>query len=373
MKRLSCEPRPDWKKTVESQGLYYHTFDDQGYWDESVCYQFDAEEIDSIETATYALDRMCLDAVDEVIRGNRWNDFNIPPAFRDWIKSSWDRDELTIMGRFDLAYDGSQPPKMLEYNADTPTGLLEASAIQWYWMQDRASETDQFNSIHDRLIEAWGRLKNERGSSLCHFISTAGHLEDYMNVNYVRDTAMQAGLNTEYLSIDDVGFDSKLIQFVDLENRPVQCAFKLYPWEWMFDETFGPNLLKSNTRWLEPPWKVILSNKAILAVLWEMFPTSPFLLEASMRPLAGNFVEKPRQGREGQGIVIQSDGTTIAGTRARKSESIYQAYCSIQKFDGMTPVIGSWMINGFAAGIGIREDAGLITGNDSRFVPHFFC
>ena len=41
-------------------------------------------------------------------------------------------------------------------------------------------------------------------------------------------------------------------------------------------------------------------------------------------------------------------------------------------FDGHHPVIGSWVIANQAAGIGIREDTSPITGNNSRFVPHYF-
>jgi glutathionylspermidine synthase len=36
-----------------------------------------------------------------------------------------------LYGRFDLAYRGDGPPKLLEYNADTPTALFEAAVVQW--------------------------------------------------------------------------------------------------------------------------------------------------------------------------------------------------------------------------------------------------
>ena len=61
-----------------------------------------------------------------------------------------------MYGRFDLAYDGTTPPKLLEYNADTPTSLLEAAVIQWRWQQDMRPERDQFNSIHERLLADCG-------------------------------------------------------------------------------------------------------------------------------------------------------------------------------------------------------------------------
>jgi glutathionylspermidine synthase len=39
---------------------------------------------------------------------------------------------------------------------------------------------------------------------------------------------------------------------------------------------------------------------------------------------------------------------------------------------GNYPVIGSWVIYGESAGIGIREDRQEVTTNSSRFVPHLF-
>ena len=38
----------------------------------------------------------------------------------------------------------------------------------------------------------------------------------------------------------------------------------------------------------------------------------------------------------------------------------------------MHALVGSWVIAGKAAGIGMREDKNPITTNLSRFVPHYF-
>src|SRR4051794_3669731 len=168
MPRLTLQPPPNWQATVESQGFHFHSIDDQPYWDESVCYLFTAQEIDQLESATYALNDLCLQAVQHVIDNNLFHLFQIPPQFIPWIIQSWDRDEFTLYGRFDFAYDGVNPPKLLEFNADTPTSLLEAAVIQWFWFKEveknpsafssqlqSHSTLDQFNSLHDRLIEAW--------------------------------------------------------------------------------------------------------------------------------------------------------------------------------------------------------------------------
>ena len=372
MKRIRTTPRSNWQQTVESQGFHFHSIDEQPYWDESVYYQFSSNEIDAIEAATYGLNEMCLKAVQHVIDSNRLDEFQIPRALHDWVKESWDRDEITIVGRFDLAYDGVRPPRLLEYNADTPTSLLEAAVVQWYWLQDTHKDADQFNSIHERLIEAWKRYA-QVGARQITFTALAGHIEDYMTVSYLRDTAMQAGFQTQYINIERIGWDSQARCYVDEAGHPISDCFKLYPWEWMAREKFGSRLTLNTVRWLEAPWKMILSNKSILPVLWELFPRSPFLVPASFKPLPGDYVRKPMLGREGANVELVINGQSMLQTLGiYKGPFIYQQYIPIPSFDGNYPVLGSWMVNGYACGMGIREDVSPVTQNTSRFVPHLF-
>ena len=371
MQRLPSIPRPNWQTAVESQGLSYHTPEGQTYWDETAFYRFTAPEIDAIERATYALNEMCLQAVQLIIDTNLFPRFGIPPNVAQYIVRSWDRDELTIYGRFDLAFDGTSAPKLLEYNADTPTSLLEAAVIQWHWMKDLFPRADQFNSIHERLIEAWAAKSNPPGTM--YFTSISGNMEDYMTATYLRDTAMQAGLATEYIPIESIGWNWDRSLFVDQNEQHMANCFKLYPWEWMLREPFGPQLLWDNTRWIEAPWKMLLSNKTLLAILYEMFPQSPYLLPASKEPLPGNYVAKPALGREGGNIRLVVDGQTKVETPGPYGEPfVYQQLHPLQSFAGNYPVIGSWMVNGYACGMGIREDSSPITQNTSRFIPHIF-
>src|SRR5262249_29611756 len=178
------------------------------------------------------------------------------------IVRSWEEREPSVYGRFDLAYDGVGAPRLLEFNADTPTGLVEAAVIQWFWLKDLDERGDQFNSIHERLIDAW-RAVRERDDSWVHFAAMSGMMEDYVNVEYLRDTAIQAGLETEYLDVEQIGWDSVVNRFVDNSGRVIRRAFKLYPWEWMIREEFGRHILRAPTRWIEPPWKMLLSCNSI--------------------------------------------------------------------------------------------------------------
>jgi glutathionylspermidine synthase len=384
MNRKTIEPRHDWQQIVTHQGMHYHSLDDEPYWTEDAYYEFDQAEIDLIEKATYECDKICLAAVQHIIDNDLWDRFLIPESHRDWIAKSWEEDEHTLYGRFDFCFRPGQRPMLLEYNADTPTALLEGSVIQWFWLKDVFPHANQFNSIHERLLEIFQTLRKEIGDERFYFAAQKGNVEDYMTVQYLRDIAVQAGFGpingAEYLHIEDIGWHEGAGIFTDLQEREIKHIFKLYPWEWMMREQFATHLLKSRTKWWEPPWKALLSNKALLPLLWELNPNHEFLLKAFHTPEEAEvhdckcYVKKPILSREGANVAIVEYGKTVLETEGPYGDgpAIYQELWELPNFDGKFPVIGSWIVNGWACGMGIREGDGLVTTNTSRFIPHLF-
>lgn len=378
MRRTTIQERPDWKSKVEALGLLFHSVEGQPYWFEGAYYEFTKPEIDQLEVVTNELHKMCLDAVDYVIAHNRFRDLAIPEKAIPAIRKSWDGDVPAIYGRFDFAFDGMSPPKLLEYNADTPTALLEAAVIQWHWLQERFPQADQFNAIWEGLVDKWKLLKSEGffKNNLVHCASD-DNIEDFMTITTMRDAAQEAGVPTEAILMKDIGWDSTDRCFVDLKNRPMQTVFKLYPWEWILDEEFSDMLLSihDQVQWMEPIWKMILSNKGILAILWEMHPGHPYLLETHIGDQAGlyKYVKKPLLSREGANITIHAPGIALeTGGGYGEEGFVYQDYVPLTEFDGNFPVIGSWVIDDASAGIGVRESSGPVTDNWARFVPHLF-
>jgi glutathionylspermidine synthase len=128
-------------------------------------------------------------------------------------------------------------------------------------------------------------------------------------------------------------------------------------------------------QFIEPPWKMLLSNKGLLPVLWELFPDHPNLLPAFDTPspfLGGNYVRKPKLSREGANVRIVEAGVTQEENEGEYGEEgfIYQGLAPIPSFNGNRPVLGAWIVNHEACGLGVREDTRRITGNLSRFIPH---
>jgi glutathionylspermidine synthase len=373
MKRIGTTPRNNWQEAVEKLGFGFHTTDIP-YWKEDAYYQFSMADITKIETASNELWKMCLEAVQHVVDHKLYPLFSIPEKAIKGIEKSWNDDVPSIYGRFDFGYDGNQL-KLFEFNADTPTSLFEAGIIQWFWLQDFDKNLDQFNSVHERLIGYWKYLKPYLHEGPVHFACIKDSLEDLTTVEYMRDCAIQAGLETKLIFIDDLGWEETKVAFVDLEDEEIKNIFKLYPWEWMVNEPFFDKLLlKTDMHWIEPAWKMILSNKAILPILWELFPNCPYLLECytEAENTLTNYVRKPILSREGANVQILKNGYVQEQTRGEYGAEgfICQALFEIPKFTGKTPVIGSWIIGQEAAGIGVRESSSIITENTSCFIPH---
>jgi glutathionylspermidine synthase len=376
MKRLTVSTRPRWQERFEEFGFSFHSMDGL-YWNEGVCYEFTAGEIDRIEAVTATLHDMCIEAAERIIREDLFAAIGIPIAFSDFIRRSWERDDRSLYGRFDLSYDGKDEPKLLEYNADTPTALFESSIAQWIWVEDMFPRDDQFNSIHEKLLDAFSALRGDLPlSAPLYFSCVKDHEEDFVTVEYMRDVAAQTGLDARHIFIEDIGYRADTGTFCDVDNRGIAFMFKLYPWEWIVADAFGEHVLRDTIRMYEPPWKMLLSNKGILPLLWEMFEGHPNLLPSyfDAAKCGESYVKKPFFSREGANITYYRAGQSLEDTEGAYGAEgyVYQNAHPLPCFEGNYAVIGSWVINGEPAGIGIREDTSPITKNTSTFVPHYF-
>lgn len=380
MRRTIITPRPDWLAIVESQGLAWAggpSAAQPPYWNEGAYYSFSGADVAAIERATADLWDRSLEAVQHVIDEDRFDELAIPRAVVPAIVKSWNDEPPSLYGRFDFSLDGGTP-KLLEFNADTPTSLVEAAVVQWSWKEQRFPSVDQFNSLHDKLVAKWADVAPFLNSRLVHFASADDSVrEDTTTTAYLAYTAQLAGLTTDRLLMPEVGWNAIAREFRDQSERPIKTIFKLYPWEWLIHEEFGTHILSNpDTMWLEPIWKMVLSNKGILAILWELFPEHPNLLEAHFGEPSDamwGWAKKPLLSREGAGVTLRTQDQFIHQSPALgygEEGFVFQALAPLPVFDGKHAVVGSWVVDGAPAGVGVRESEDPITGNTSQFVPH---
>ena len=366
MERVRINPRHDYKKIIENVGFDFH----QDYWLEDACYLFSTDEIALLEKASNECYRLYCEATEACLYDEHKLDLlKIPVPMRDFIRQSWEDDDLSLYGRFDFAFvDGV--PKLLEFNADTPTTLIESSLVQWYWKEDVFPEADQFNSLHEALVRSWRDIHAQYGCERYFFASLRDCMEDYSTMAYIMSTAFEAGLNTAELDLRQIIIEESLLT----PNRePIDCMFKLYPWETMFEENMGGCV--TEMCWIEPLWKSLMSNKAMLPILYEMFPDSPYILPAYFEAdRLSSYCRKPVFSREGCNVELIKNGFCIDRTNGDygKEGYIYQQLVDLPDYGGKYPILGCWIIGGEACGMGIREHTSRITVDACTFVPHIF-
>lgn len=404
MERIGVAPRERWQVRVEGRGFDFHTpvnpetRQAEAYWEEEAIYRLSEGQVNDLYDAAEALNDLCYEAVARVVYDeDLLRRFHIPQMWWDTVRRSWERGDKNLYGRMDFTlFDGEL--KLMEYNADTPTTLYEAGVAQWDRLEALALEgADQFNSLHEDIVRAWADPRRGLRDKTVYFACEKYAPEDKGTVDYLRDLAEQAGLATRFIYLDDIGLSTCGHYLTDLDDRVIEVLFKLYPWEMMAADDFGkavPNLV---CEFLEPIWKLVLSNKALLPLLWEMFPGHPNLLPAYFEDdpeasLLADYVRKPIFGREGANVTIVTPHQTVRHGGAYGAEGfIRQAYAPLPEIaagegKSVHAMFGVWIVGGVhdgsddperkgrdkPAGLTIREDDGPITTDDARFVPHYF-
>lgn len=388
MLRIPVTERPHWRQTAAEFGFKFHTMYGQAYWDERAYYQFSLKQIEQdIEDPTAELQQMCLEVVNTVVKDEELlARFKIPQSFWQQVADSWQRRDPSLYSRLDLVYNGKGPAKLLENNADTPTSLYESGFWQWLWLEELVDkqvlprQADQFNSLQEKLVNRLAEIAHHYQLETLHFACCQDSEEDRGTVQYLQDCASEAGIHNRFVYIEDIGLADPS-GFTDLQDQAITHMFKLYPWEFMHREAFGEHIAPAQVGWLEPMWKSILSNKALLPMLWRLFPGHPNLLPAwfedelhliNQAAQGEKLVKKPIFSREGANIsIIQQGQETLTSPGPYGEEGfIYQQYAALPRFDQYHTLVGSWLVDNQPAGISVREDSNPITQDLSRYLPH---
>ncbi|ETV89449.1 hypothetical protein H257_00723 [Aphanomyces astaci] len=317
------------------------------------------------------------------------------------VRASWQRRDRDLLGRFDFSWDGQGDPKLLEYNADTPMILVEMAVGQRLWWdhvhrkEDEASHRIKwcFNTIENQLAVAWPRVVPPK-TSLC-VAGTNASVEEQEHAAFVAKTAAASGIAVTLAGMDQLSVaNGKVVTTWD--NTPVPC------YEWLAEESLGIDLFADDgsmsssdekTVWIEPAWKLVLGNKALLSLLWELYPGHPNLLPATYNQLQARTgvvysheFDNPHEfltaAIDAATVSLPAEGDTldrVANLFGHTNQDptlylghpVYQAYHETAKFSGRRIVVGSWVIHGQPTGTCIREGGADTTNDSSSFVPHY--
>ena len=341
---------------------------DPEYFSQNMCYSFSEEEISKIIEASNEINNRCLDAIDYVIKQKKYDLFDLPSWIIPLIEKSWECADPLLMGRLDLAFDGDDY-KLLEFNADTPGNVIELIESENF-ITSKIPNAIQFNGIKNCLLDEFDNLASKLVNNILYFTCLGSQNEDKALVNYLIDIAKESGIDARFIQLEDIGWNGEF--FTDLDENKINTIYKFYPWEWLINDDFGTNVVNTDTLWIEPVWKILLS-KAILPILYQLFPDHKNILPAwysNEKSLNTNYVSKPKYSRGGDNVRIFFNNIPLQDYENNDNISVCQSFVNT-KFEHVYPIISSWIVGNKVCGLSIREGNDLITSEESsKFVSH---
>ncbi|MGL9721967.1 bifunctional glutathionylspermidine amidase/synthase [Symbiopectobacterium sp.] len=348
--------------------------------------------------ATNELHLMYMHATDKVLKDDDLLAlFDIPRILWPRLRLSWQRRRHhMITGRLDFCMD-ERGLKVYEYNADSASCHTEGGLIFEQWMK-QGNITAGYNPSEALLDELAGAWQHSHAAPFVHIMQDKDVEESY-HAQFMQRALTQAGFDSKILyGLDDLGWDSAG-QLIDSEHRPVSCVWKTWAWETVVEQLrevsdteyaalpirtghpqnevrFIDVLLRPEVRVFEPLWTMIPGNKAILPVLWSLFPHHRYLLDTDFvvnEELAQTgYAVKPISGRCGNNIdLINRHEEVLDQTHGQfvDRKNIYQQLWCLPKVDGKYLQVCTFTIGGSYGGACLRGDDTLVIKKESDIEP----
>ncbi|MDD2790007.1 MAG: glutathionylspermidine synthase family protein [Sulfurimonas sp.] len=376
--------------TLEELGFAWHTDSDGSKYISDELVTISSQQAEDYYEAVNEIYDMYVQAAEHVISNDLYFELGIPFNLVDAIKKSWENDvHWHLYGRFDLAggIDG-KPIKLIEFNADTPTGLFETALLQWAILKhNNMNDQMQFNNVYEAISENFKRLitlfddtevfEERYDGWKILFSSMQGNTEEETTTRLLQQMATDAGFNTGFEFLQNTHFDENGI--FDANENSYEYWFKLYPWEDIaIDEPELATILTSIMQnqkaiILNPAYTLLFQSKGMMKILCDLFPDSTYLLKTSFEPLQGiKQVEKTVFGREGANTkIIDANGSTLEQNDGPYAnfKKIYQEYVEFPKDAHGDKYQAGVFFAYEACGLSYRKGSEIMD-NMSKFVGH---
>lgn len=418
MHRVALPSRSLW-----NPALYKKDFlSELGYWNEGFGYEISQSQAEHIRKAASKLSQLVEEALVYVFSNDDvLSQFIFTPSEKtnakilQLLKDSWqnDRSKARILERWDMAYDGTHDPKLLEINSSffgltSGTGPIQEGYIKWLKKQPGYEDAQTFGNLGPAIVASFKNRINEvciRKTTPIPVLAYSFDAYDDRSVQsdaaFIRKCISAAGQSVVDITLNHLHYDfmSGHTLFIR-ENRinrmkfriprskinvhpfPPQ-AFRLKTDNAYFHIDFGnyvtqiaapevpPKIPSAN---LMPFWTHLLDNKVFLAVLFQLFPDHENLLPTKAKKDAHKGkkrILKKMVGSAGSGAILLGEDDKVITHKFDENLAldlfnnryISQIYCDgAFGSAGQTRIINLFVANGEAAGMSVREAPGVFAG-----------
>lgn len=399
MKRVSVSPREDYVDKAHRSGVFavertLPNGETHYTWDETSAYLIERDEVDIILDSISDIVSMSYDAVDFLLDGD-FGTLGLPRPYFEFTRNSFDDQNPQLFTRYDFAYLGNGEIKLVNIDADSPRNIMEASQAQRKWLWDkfetraRNHQITQLNSIQEITERAFTQMKNQSNSDVMSIVrGTDSRGEDWITSSFIKGIAKKAGWTIRDTRIKDLKWDSKNMMWTDNAGLPILNIYKHFPWDMLLKQKINKDFIINHNRLnilFEPSWKTILSSRAMLPALWQLYPDSPILSPAFMEKDAdldsNNIVTStvlPSTSRNEMGLLkghsFTSWGDPMKDLNKQKN-LVYRKLEIPKRYKDKNgghrfAYLSIYTVAGKIAGLGMRETRMPLLGTHTTFRPH---
>lgn len=396
-------PRLDLSQKLRASGLLKASEDFSNlskdfrafYWDETSAYSFSKAEVNALIKRIKPIIKMSREAVDFLFHGE-FGYLNLPkPLFR-MMRESYQQSEIDFYTRYDFAYLPDGQIKLVNIQGEAPDYFLEAAQTQRVWMLEmfgdavRKRQISQVNRLPELSIQGFQELYNKSEYGVIQAIGRNGMREQELaSLAFMLGLAGIGGWITDSALVGQVHYDRIRNLWLTDRNDPVLAMYKQTGWINFFKTEAYQDILLHFNRFefsLDPLWKVIVSNRAILAALSTLYPKSDILSKwqyKTPKGLGSNFLMTETNPWEMKSQIALLNGKMFYAYGEPKrvpkdKESLVFGKFDMPKFyeDSKTKekkfvYLSAFTVGGHVAALGIREENKPILGKYSTFKPHY--
>lgn len=182
-------------------------------------------------------------------------------------------DSFVFLGRMDWCLNSRGEWKLLEFNSETPAGLVESIGINKLIKDELNINYENPNEYMSQMIKAeflkivLDYAKSTKIDNIAILSST--YYEDWYNTRILYDIVKDLPYNIVMGSIFDIKTYNEKIY---LYGKPVDAVFRYYPLDWFLKDD-KKEILKAmelNTLSINPTHTIITQSKGFLALVFEL-------------------------------------------------------------------------------------------------------
>lgn len=266
-----------------------------------------------------------------------------------------ERPRTPILGRFDFACDAWGHWWLLEFNADTPSGVREAITVDrlvWQSLGSPAGLARPNRGLGRALVAAFRKaVAPLAAGGVLGLVTTVSELEDLAQMAFtaalLRPVLELQGIEVVLGDVDNLRGTSRGLELL---GRRIDALYRYVPFEGIFGSPTFVAITEAGALGrpllLNGLFGLLLQNKGLLAWVWqhqddrifhpeeraairEHLPPTWMIADAPEPTAERSLVAKQVFGREGEEIFFSEDVSTLDWAEIRR----FQTYIAQQRVD----------------------------------------